>query len=361
MNLHLPLFSSAPFHIPDHYSPGLIVMASFNDTIKSVLPIAFQQVFPPSPSLTEQNLPCQKGKVFIVTGGISGIGYELATILFHAGAKVYVAGRSEVTARKSIKEMESSTSSSDSNGLIEYLPLELDDLGTIKASAERFKSQESRLDVLWNNAGVSLPPAGSVSKQGHELQMATNCLGHYLFTQMLLPLLRTTAKAAPQGTVRIVWTASQSMEQFAPVGGVHMPDLSTQSVDQTRSYGSSKAGNWFLATELARELGPLGLLSVANNPGSLKTNILRHTSRLFQLAVSPFLHDAKYGAYTELWAGITPELSMGDNGSYIIPWGRLHPFPRQDIFDGTKRVEEGGTGRAKEFRDWCDKQIVKYR
>jgi hypothetical protein len=110
-------------------------------------------------------------------------------------------------------------------------------------------------------------------------------------------------------------------------------------------------GNLLLASELAYRVGPQGILSVAQNPGNLKTNLLRHTSKWMQRAVSPLLCNAKIGAYTELWAGLSPELTIEMNGAYVIPWGRLHPSPRKDLLDALKSVEGGGTGLADEFRD----------
>ena len=111
----------------------------------------FSRLFPPHATLTEQNLPSQKGKVFIVTGNYSGIGYELVTILFRAGGIVYVEGGSEAKAQESIEEIEDSVDDKSTAGRLEYPPLQLDDLSTIKASVEAFKAKESQLDVLWNN------------------------------------------------------------------------------------------------------------------------------------------------------------------------------------------------------------------
>ena len=322
--------------------------------------LAFSQMFPPRPTLTEHNLPSQKGKVFIVTGGASGVGYELATILYQAGGKVYIAGRSEANARKSIEEIKNSIGSTSFAGQLEYLPLELDDLSTIKSSAEAFRSKEPRLDVLWNNAGVSTPPLGSVSKQGYELQLGTNCLGPFLFTQLLLPSLQAASQASPPGSVRVVWTNSQVVDLAAPKSGMQLADLTSTPEDQTRNYITSKLGNWYLGSDLSHEAGTHGILSVTQNPGNLKTNLLRHYPKWQQMAFSPLLHKAKMGAYTELWAGLSPELTMEMNGSYVIPWGRVHPAPRKDLLDALKSEKEGGTGQAAKFREWCEKQTVEY-
>ena len=96
------------------------------------------------------------------------------------------------------------------------------------------------------------------------------------------------------------------------------------------------------------------------NPGQLKTDLLRNLSRWMRIAASPLLYKAKMSAYTELWAGLSPELTMENNGCYAIPWGRLHPSPRQDILDATRSKEEGGTGQASESQGWCNKQIAEF-
>ena len=168
----------------------------------------FSQLYPPPPNLTEKNLPSQKGKVFIVTGAASGVGCNLATILYQAGGKVYLTVRSEEKAQKAIDDIKALVQNTPGVGSLEYLQLELDDLSSVKSSAKNFQSRESKLDVLWNNAGVSLPPAGSRSKQDHELQLATNCLGPYLFTKLLLPQLQAAVQTSIPGSVRVVWTSS---------------------------------------------------------------------------------------------------------------------------------------------------------
>ena len=185
--------------------------------------VMFSQIFPPSPRLTERNLPSQKGKVFIVTGGASGVGLAVSTILYQAGGKVYIAGRSEVNARQAIAKIKSSTPGSSSPGQLEYLQLRLDDLSTIKSCASTFQSRESRLDVLFNNAGVSLPPLGSVSAQGYELQLATNCLGPFLFTSHLIPVLKSTAKSLPLGLSGWSGPARKSSTSPHPMGASTSP------------------------------------------------------------------------------------------------------------------------------------------
>ncbi|KAK2816038.1 hypothetical protein FQN49_008046 [Arthroderma sp. PD_2] len=317
----------------------------------------FSQFFPPKPIWTDADVSSQDGKVFIVTGGASGIGFELAKMLYQKGGKVYIAGRSEEKAQKAIKDIQAAVSE---GGSLEFLHLVLDDLSSIKASAEAFKEKESKLDVLWNNAGVSQPPLGSLSKQGIELQLATNCLGPFLFTQLLLPLLEAAAGASTPGSTRVVWLGSQIVELSAPKGGIIMSELTTPPQDQTRTYVASKAGNMFLASELARRSGPSHkIISVSLNPGAANTNLLRHTPWMKFLA-RPLLFKPQLAATTELYAGLAPDITMEGNGCYIIPWGRISRTLRQDLVDASKLTEDGGTGRAKEFWEFCENKTRDY-
>ena len=100
-----------------------------------------------------------------------------------------------------------------------------------------------------------------------------------------------------------------------------------------------------------------GIPSLTQNPGSLSSQIWRHTSRLLRLFVAPLLNEPKFGAYTEAWAGLSPEVNWDDAGRYAIPWGRWHPSPRKDMLPELKIKEEGGTGAAKEFWEWCEAQF----
>ena len=321
--------------------------------------VIFSQFFPPKPTLTEANLPSQKGKVFIVTGGASGVGFELCAILYQAGGKVYLAGRSEANAQSAMSKIK--TLSPTSSGELAFLSLHLDDLTTIKPAVEAFTAVESKLDVLFNNAGVSLPPVGSLSAQGHELQMGTNCLGHYLLTQLLLPTLLHTAESTPPAAVRVVWTSSIVVDASAPKGGIKISDLTKPPPDQQKNYVTTKIGNWFLASVLAAQVGSKGILSVTQNPGNLKTALLRHAPWILGFVSAPLLYSAKMGAYTELWAGLSEDLGIEDGGKYVLPWGRLHPSPRPDLLAALKSQEDEGTGVAALFVEYCEKQTADFR
>ncbi|MCJ1391370.1 hypothetical protein MMC18_004234 [Xylographa bjoerkii] len=321
--------------------------------------VTYSQFFPPHPTLTEANLPSQTGRVFIVTGGASGVGFELCTILYQAGGKVYLAGRSEANAQSAISKIKALPATSP--GELNFLSLSLDDLTTIKPAVKAFTTLESRLDVIFNNAGVSLPPSGSVSAQGHELQLATNCLGPYLLTQLLLPIFLRTAEAANPATVRVIWTSSMIVDIAAPKSGIDIADLTTPPTDPQKNYVTSKTGNWFLASALGAQVGPAGILSVTQNPGNLKTQLLRNAPWLMGFLTAPLLYSARMGAYTELWAGLSGELGIADGGKYVLPWGRVHPSPRPELLAALKTKEDGGTSVAALFVEYCEKQTAGFR
>lgn len=316
------------------------------------------QAFPPTAKLDEKTVPDQAGKIFIVTGASSGVGKELAQILYSHNAKVYAAARSPEKVEKAISSIKSAFPTS--KGELVFLKLDLDDLTTIKASAEEFLAKEDTLDVLWNNAGVMIPPQGSKTKQGYELQLGTNCVAPFLFTKFLTPTLIKTAKLKPPGTVRVVWVSSSVAETLSPKGGIDMANLDYKKNQLAwRKYAVSKAGNLYHAKEFARRFGGEGVISTAVNPGNLNTELQRHTAGWLKLALKTALHTPIHGAYTELFAGLSPDVTPDNNGAWIVPWGRFSPL-RKDLDAGSKTEEEKGTGIAKQFWEWSEEQVKSY-
>ncbi|KAJ9150419.1 NAD(P)-binding protein [Pleurostoma richardsiae] len=318
------------------------------------------QLYPPTPAFTEANLPDLAGKVYIVTGSNTGVGKELARILYSKNAKVYVAARSEDKANAAIAAIKEAFP--DSKGSLVYLHLDLADLSTIKASADEFLAKETALHVLFNNAGVMTPPKGTKTAQGYELQLGTNNLGTFLFTKLLTPVLVSTAKASPPGSVRVIWVSSSAAEGFSErPGGVPLDNLDYH-VDKPQhyKYGVSKAGNYLHAVELARRLKADGVVSVALNPGNLDSELTRYTPWLAKKFLKLFvLHPPRYGAYTELFAGLSPDVTVEKSGEWIVPWGRFLPI-RKDLLDASKPEAEGGTGIGLKFWEWSEEQVKSY-
>jgi retinol dehydrogenase-12 len=172
-----------------------------------------------------------------------------------------VAARSAEKANSFIQSLKAKYASS--KGSLVFLKLDLNDLTTIKASADEFLAQETRLDVLWNNAGVMIPPQGSKTAQGYELQLGTNNLAPFLFTRFLTERLVETVKTAPKGSIRVVWVASSAAKAFSPENGVDMSNLDYK-VDKGawHKYGLSKAGNILQAKACAAHYKKDGVVSV---------------------------------------------------------------------------------------------------
>lgn len=220
------------------------------------------QLFPPSPTFTETSVPSLSSKVYIITGATSGVGLELAKILYSRSATVYVAARSSTKISTAIETVKSAFPKS--TGRLEALCIDLSDLDTIKPAAQAFQRQEARLDGLVLNAGVMTPPEGSKTRQGHELQMGTNCLGGYLLSRLLEGMLLSTAKVADKGSVRVVFLAS-TLQMGTPQGGLLWNEVKQEpklSKDQMENYMMSKAGNLFLAHDTAQRLGSEGVISL---------------------------------------------------------------------------------------------------
>lgn len=129
------------------------------------MPSIFSALFPPPPTFTDKDLPSLAGKVFIVTGSASGVGFELAKILYVAGGTVYIAARSTSRCEGAIEKIKTQTGGRKSTGKLESMVVDLADLGTMKGAVDKFLQRETRLDVLVHNAGVMTPPAGSKGKQ----------------------------------------------------------------------------------------------------------------------------------------------------------------------------------------------------
>jgi retinol dehydrogenase 12 len=320
-----------------------------------------QSFFIPAPTFTGRNLPDQTGKVHIVTGGYAGCGEELVRLLYEKNATVYIAGRSKEKAAKSIASVMGKHP--DSTGKIGFLQLDLSNFRTVKPAVEEFVSKETRLDVLTNNAGVMTPPAGSKDSHSHELQMGTNCLGPFLFSELLQPILQRTASSSPPGSVRVTWAASIASQLYSPQNGVDFgEDGNPRILGPRTDYGQTKAGNIFLATETARRYGKSGIVSVAWNPGNLKTELRRHQSPLLEMAMRFMLSPPIYGAYTELYSGWSDDINLDNNGAYVWPWGRIVTDGlRPDLLAAVKNREQGGSGTAEKFWDWCYKETQGYR
>ncbi|KAK3316935.1 putative estradiol 17 beta-dehydrogenase [Apodospora peruviana] len=325
--------------------------------------------FPPKSKFTDRDVPDLQGNVYIVTGANTGIGKEVARVLYAKNAKVYVAARPEEKAQNAISEIQNTVTAS--TGSLIFLHLKLSDLTKVKATVGTFLAQEQKLHVLFNNAGVMVstvdPPLKSA--QGHGLGLGVNCVGTFLFIQLLTPTFVATARSEPPNTVRVVWVSSFGLELFAQsdVG------LSTKNLDYhipkdaTERYGQSKIGAWALGVEYAKRYKGNGIVSVPINPGNLQTELARDQKAMVKLIAKLLCYPAINGAYTELHAACSDDVTVekADWGTeyprltklLLAPWGRIYPL-RPDLTKATMTEAEGGTGRTSKFWDWTEQQQV---
>ncbi|KAK6353888.1 hypothetical protein TWF730_008310 [Orbilia blumenaviensis] len=247
--------------------------------------------FPPKPGFEEKDVPDLSGKVYLVTGASTGIGYELAKILYSKNAKVYIAGRSEKNGADAVANIKEDYPKSD--GGVEFLQLDLSDLTTLKPAADKLISQERRLDAVVHNAGVMAPPTSWRSAQGWDLQFGTNVLGPFVLQRHLQNILIETAKFAPKDSVRVVFLSSIG-SHAAPAGGINYENIEAKGIppltsipglDTWLKYAQSKCANTMMAKGYAAKYNDTGIIAVAPNPGNLKTDLLRHSLLLRTLGV----------------------------------------------------------------------------
>ncbi|KAF9766181.1 hypothetical protein IL306_001427 [Fusarium sp. DS 682] len=172
-----------------------------------------------------------------------------------------------------------------------------------------------------------MPPEGSKTDQGHGLQVGTNCLGGYLLTRLLEELLIKATKIADEGTVRVVWLAS-TLQMGAPKGGLVWDKVKKEP-------------------------------KVAVNPRFLKTELQRHMPGPFSFMMGLMFKAPKFGAYSELFGLLSPDITAHNNGALVYPWGRIGCIP-DDIKLSLKNESEGGTGLARAFADWCERETQQY-
>ncbi|KAK9484057.1 hypothetical protein V1527DRAFT_484308 [Lipomyces starkeyi] len=306
------------------------------------------EMFPPSATFTEKDVPDVAGKVFLVTGGSSGLGLELCRILYHRGGQVIVAGRSEQAYNDAVTNIKANPPKDLKDfpkGSLEFLKLDLNDLTTIKPAAQELLAKVNRLDIAWYNAGVMTPPVGSKTAQGYELQWGTNVVAHFLLNRFLSPLQLKTAESAPKGSVRTIWVAS-SAHHFGPGPyGINFDDINYEHADKKPSpfttYSQSKVGAILCAYEYASLVSDKGIVSLSLNPGNLKSNITRNSGFILRQVIGRMLlYPPRLGGLTELYAGFAPEPAANKGCTYVIPWGRIGTLYK-DVKIGLEQHDTG--------------------
>ncbi|MDN4517574.1 SDR family NAD(P)-dependent oxidoreductase [Mycolicibacterium austroafricanum] len=214
---------------------------------------------------TAADVPDQSGRVAVVTGANSGIGYEAAAVLAGRGARVVVAVRNLDKGRQAVGRIRQLHPGAD----VMLQELDLSSLASVRAAADDLRAAHPRIDLLINNAGVMYPPKQTTS-DGFELQFGTNHLGHFALTGLLLDRL------LPVEGSRVVSVASIAHNIQADI---HFDDLQWErSYNRVAAYGQSKLANLMFTYTLARRLAAKGAptIAVAAHPGISNTELMRH-------------------------------------------------------------------------------------
>jgi NAD(P)-dependent dehydrogenase (short-subunit alcohol dehydrogenase family) len=210
---------------------------------------------------TAENIPDLTGKIAIVTGANSGIGYEMARALAGKEARVILACRNKDKGDAAVRQITQEYPEAKA----ELMQLDLADLASVRRFADEFANHCDRLDILINNAGIMRTPFGKTA-DGFELQFGTNHLGHFALTGLLLDLIIRTPQA------RVI-TVSSGGERF---GKIDFDNLNAEKgYDGGGAYGQSKLANLLFTYELQRRFEGTGVdaIAAAAHPGWTVTNL----------------------------------------------------------------------------------------
>jgi len=262
---------------------------------------------------TAEDIPDLTGKIAVVTGANSGIGYEMARALARRNARVVLACRDQDKGETAVRQIERQHPQAQA----ERMQLDLSDLASVRCFADEFTSRDTRLDILINNAGIMATPFGK-TVDGFELQFGTNHLGHFALTGLLLDLIIRTPGA------RVV-TVTSGGHRFGEIdfGNLH----GAKHYDRQGAYAQSKLANLLFAYELQRRFEGTGVdaIAVAAHPGWTVTNLQAHWPALRIL--NPLIgQQPEMGALPTLYAATAPGVQGGD---YYGPrgWLELGGYP----------------------------------
>ncbi|WP_155373828.1 SDR family NAD(P)-dependent oxidoreductase [Catellatospora vulcania] len=269
---------------------------------------------------TAADVPDQTGRVAVITGANTGIGFEAAKVLAARGATVVLACRNPDRAGDALARLTATAPGARA----EFLRLDLSSLASIREAAAELRGRHPEIDLLVNNAGVMWPPR-STTADGFELQFGTNHLGHFAFTGLVLDRL------LPVVGSRVVTISSMGHR----TGQLDFDDLqSEQSYGRHRAYAASKLANLMFTYELQRRLETVAAhtAAVAAHPGGAGTELIRNSPPLirflYPLLGSLVTQSAERGALPTLRAATDP---LVRGGEYYGPdgLGEIKGFPKR--------------------------------
>lgn len=254
-----------------------------------------------------------KGCRLIVTGASSGLGIETARVLARAGGDVVMACRDTAAGERVAAELR--TGFGPNAGTLSVAALDLADLESVAAFARGILEGGQPLDHLVNNAGVMATPL-SFTKQGFELQVGTNHVGHYLLTRLLLPALERAPAARVVTLSSALHTRGRGERLLRTLGDDRRYE--SRRYAPFDAYGDAKLANASFARALAKRV-PQHITSLSVHPGVIATALSRSMGVMgvvFRTVGRPFMKSVPQGAATSVFAVAAPELSA-HSGAYL--------------------------------------------
>uniref|UniRef100_A0A060T1C5 ARAD1C19272p n=1 Tax=Blastobotrys adeninivorans TaxID=409370 RepID=A0A060T1C5_BLAAD len=297
--------------------------------------LTFLRGVAPFRSEYSKGYPDQSGRTWLVTGvTVGGIGFESSRLLLKAGAtKLWIVGRNPEKLDQAIEALQKEFT----NANVAKLVVDFDDLTSVKPGLEPLLSSTTELHGVIHNAGIMLTPTDQVTKQGFDKQIGVNTVAPFLIQRFLDDLLISGAKNSPPNTVRVVWVSSDG-QLFAPCN-IDFSELKTDSNSSFKRYCHSKALNVMQAILWDRKHEDSGVLSVSVHPGVTSSDISRQFPAFTRGLVKNLAKPPLYGAYSEMYAALSPDLTLDNHrGAYIFPFGAVGSA-RSDLVNYSKGAD----------------------
>lgn len=281
-----------------------------------------------SKNWTTNDMPDLTGKVIIVTGANSGIGFEAAKAFSRKGAQTILACRNMDKAKSAMAQIKEEIP----DAAVDIMQLDLASLASVQQFADTFKANYERLDVLVNNGGIMWRPYAT-TEDGFESHFATNHLGHFALTGHLLDILLGTPNA------RIV-TVSSTAHRHANLEFDNLLFEGGEGYNPHQAYSRSKLANLLFTYELQRRLeeADSSVIAVAAHPGSSNTNLVMHVFDVwYRKILYPLMllvtQSAAMGALPSLRAAVDPHVK---GGQYYGPGGLLEQWGHPVVIESNR-------------------------
>lgn len=285
------------------------------------------------------------GKDIAITGGNTGLGKESAVKLASLGARVIILSRASLKTEDAVKEIKQRSGSS----AVDFIPLDLADLSSVRSCASTLRAKLSKLDVLMNNAGVMAIPERQVTRDGFEMQLGVNHLGHFLLTNELMAML----KKAPSGRVVNV---SSNAHLFSKLQEADLQLQQPGAYQPWVAYGNTKLANILFTKKLAEELRRAGssVIALVCHPGACRTELGRfifdpssvpaYARPLLTIPLLPAVYltkSATQGSQTQTFLAASDKITQADSGKY---------------FDNSREATPGATALVTSDGEWLWRQ-----